>query len=348
VIRPIRASGACAALALALAAASGASAASASTRAGPVTVPVRIRDAIVPVHGTVVAMLPDGGAVLRTDAVPQMLSAGTRRFARISGVRLRAGDEIDAYADLSAPGGRLRSAAIAPPFVAGLPNGFVSHVLGAGDALPGTLLVDQDDRLGRLNASDGRVTLLSFVFTRCADRDLCPAISAKFAYLARRLDPAKFRLVEITIDPQNDSPPVLRAYAARFGANPKIWTLYDGEPAQVKDVLDAFGISSIRAGAANFVHDDKLVLARPDGTIALVVPTAGWEPDDVEAQARDLAGLSSSPARRFELATIAGIVAVCGGSTQTAQVFLDSAVFLLGVAILGSILAKIGHHIFTT
>lgn len=304
------------------------------------------QDRIVPIHGTVTAV-SGSGATVRSDAVPQMLSAGTRRYAHVSGTQVHVGDEIDAYLDRSVPGGSLTHAVIAPPFVAGLPNDLISHVLAAGDVLPNTLLVDQDDRLARLDANDGKVTLLSFMFARCPDRDLCPAISAKFAYLAKRLDPSKFRLLEITIDPQNDSPPVLRTYAAHFGAAPKIWKLYNGEPAQIKELLDEFGISSVRAGAGNFVHDDKLVIADPRGKIAIVVPTAGWDPEDVQAQARDLAGLSSNPARRFELATIAGIVAVCGGSTQTAQVVLDSIVFLLGVAVLGSILAKIGHHIFT-
>jgi protein SCO1/2 len=60
---------------------------------------------------------------------------------------------------------------------------------------------------------------LSFVFTRCPDPTICPAISGKFLYLQRHLDPERFHLVEITLDPTYDSPPVLKRYSAIFGAD---------------------------------------------------------------------------------------------------------------------------------
>jgi hypothetical protein len=40
-------------------------------------------------------------------------------------------------------------------------------------------------------------------------------------------------------------------------------------------------------------------------------------------------------------------VALCGGSASTALVVLDSSVFLLGVAILGSLLVWWGRRIFS-
>ena len=56
--------------------------------------------------------------------------------------------------------------------------------------------------------------------------------------------------------------------------------------------------------------------------------------------------MTSNPFRRFELASVAGIVALCGGSRSTGLVILESAVFLLGVGILGSILFWWGRRIF--
>jgi hypothetical protein len=77
-----------------------------------------------------------------------------------------------------------------------------------------------------------------------------------------------------------------------------------------------------------------------------VIPTAGWNPDDALAVARNSVGLPSNPLRRMELAAIAGIVSLCGGSASTGVVILDSTVFVLGVLILGSILAWWGRRIF--
>ena len=43
------------------------------------------------------------------------------------------------------------------------------------------------------------------------------------------------RFVSITVDPQDDTPQVLKDYAARFAANPKQWTFLTGD---LKKILD--------------------------------------------------------------------------------------------------------------
>ena len=188
--------------------------------------------------------------------------------------------------------------------------------------------------------------LLSFVFTRCPDRTLCPAISGKYLYIQNHMDAAHVHLVEITLDPPYDSPAVLHAYGEQFTADPGRWSLLTGQASQMKDVLDEFGISSISDRPGNYVHDDRLIVAGPDGRIVQVIPTAGWSPDDALAVASDAAGLGSNPLRRFELATIAGVASLCGGSMQTGVVILDSLAFVFGVLLLGSILAWWGRRIF--
>jgi protein SCO1/2 len=208
-------------------------------------------------------------------------------------------------------------------------------------------LVDQRGAPFQLGDLGGKTTLLAFVFTRCPDRSVCPAITGKFAYLQKQLDPQHFHLIEVTLDPSFDSPAVLARYGATFAADPVRWSLLTGRASDVKDLMDSFGISSIADGSANFVHDDELAVIAPDGRIKDLIPTAGWDPNDAIAVARDAAGLASNPFRRFELASVAGIISLCGGSASTALVVLDSSVFLLGVAILGSLLVWWGRRIFS-
>jgi protein SCO1/2 len=191
----------------------------------------------------------------------------------------------------------------------------------------------------------GKVLLLSFIYTRCPDASICPAISGKFAYLQRHLDPRHFQLVEMTLDPLADSPAVLAAYAKQFGADPAIWSLITGESAQVKNVLDSFALDPLETNPGRIIHGDTLVILSSDGKIADLIPTSGWVPDDVLATADDVAGLSSNPLRRFELATVAGVIAFCGGSLSTGIVVLDSLVFLIGVAVLGGLLVWITKRI---
>jgi protein SCO1/2 len=74
---------------------------------------------------------------------------------------------------------------------------------------------------------DGRPVVLNFIYTTCATT--CPLSSATFAQFQARLgaDRKAVHLVSISIDPEQDTPARLRAYAKKFGAGPG-WQHYTG------------------------------------------------------------------------------------------------------------------------
>ncbi len=286
--------------------------------------------AFIPLHGLFIDPLPDGTAVVRTDPVTAMLPAQTRRYRFAPPVALHPGTQIDALLDPSTRPPTLRDAVAAASFAPGLPEGARAIPVRLGSALPRAQLVDQRGRLVYLDkAFRGKTVLLSFVFTRCPDRTLCPAISGKFAYLQRHLDPRRFSLVEITLDPQYDSPAQLRTYAAAYGANDKNWRLLTGTGSTIKRLLDAFEISSLRVSVANFLHDDKLFIVAPNGRVADIVQNAAWDPAAAVATARDADGMASNPFERFKLALLADAIALCGGSQTAGIALLELTLFLL-------------------
>jgi protein SCO1/2 len=295
----------------------------------------------IPVHGTALAIPARGAVIAVLDGVPGMYPAQTRRYR--SATRLHPGETFDAYLDPRTA--TLEDVNAAAAFVPGLPNHLVTHVMARGDKLPDYRLITQNGKSVRFSDFRGKVLLLSFIYTRCPDRTVCPAISGKFAYLQHRLDPRHFQLVEMTLDPLADSPVMLAAYAKQFGANPAMWSLVTGESAQVKNVLDSFALDPLETNPGRIIHGDTLVIVDGNGAIADLVPTSGWAPDDVIATANNVAGLSSNPLRRFELATVAGVIAFCGGSLSTGIVVLDSIVVLLGIAILGGLLIWITKRV---
>jgi cytochrome oxidase Cu insertion factor (SCO1/SenC/PrrC family) len=285
---------------------------------------------VVPVHGVAIANLPDGTAIVRTDAVAGTFPAQTRRYRLTPPATFHIGTTIDALLDSSGDPWRLRQAVAAAAFAPGLPDSGRVVPVRIGSKLPAALLVDQRGHLVRLDRFfSGKTVLLSFVFTRCPDRTLCPAISGKFAYLQQRLDPRRFALVEITLDPQYDSPAILRQYGAQYGARPQVWTLLTGTGSTIQRVLDEFAISSMRVSTSNFLHDDRLFIVTPGGSIAYVVETGGWDPLAVLAQARAVSGLASNPFERFKLALVANVVALCGGSELAGVVLLELSLFVL-------------------
>lgn len=100
-------------------------------------------------------------------------------------------------------------------------------------ALRTTQFYDQSGRRFSLAAFRGKTVLLSFFVTSGATRAICDAVSGKFAYLQAHLDPRRYHLMQVSIEPQNDSPAAIRRYADLFGADPARWTLANGRFSEV-------------------------------------------------------------------------------------------------------------------
>jgi protein SCO1/2 len=291
---------------------------------------------VVPIHATVLAPGGPGHVVVRAVAVTGELAAGTYRWpvSPANAARLAPGTEIDGLLE----GGRLTAVRPAGEFVAGLPGSLHVRHLGKGDLLDDRTLVDQNGVVRHLADWRGKSLVLSFVYTRCPDLQICPAISGKYAYLQHHIDPRQTHLALVSLDPTFDSPSVLRRYGAQFAADPTRWSLLTGEGSEVKALLDAFEISSISSGPGTYIHEDDLVLVQPDGRIAEIIPTAGWDPTDVLAEVNALSGRAANPFQRLMLAAVAGIASLCGGYSLAGVITELAAIGLtmLGALILGA------------
>lgn len=71
-------------------------------------------------------------------------------------------------------------------------------------------------------------------------------------------------LLSVTIDPQFDTPEVLRSYADHQKADPQVWTFATGEPAQIENLTQSFAV---------FVQPEGGTISHGLAT-ALMVPTA--------------------------------------------------------------------------
>ena len=86
-------------------------------------------------------------------------------------------------------------------------------------AAPDGEVVGTDDRVQRLSQfTQGRVTLLGFIYTTCIDPEGCPLAYRVFDALKEAIVAApalrgKVRFVTLSFDPARDSPAVMRQYA---------------------------------------------------------------------------------------------------------------------------------------
>ncbi len=113
--------------------------------------------------------------------------------------------------------------------------------LRATPAIPDVELRDQHGRTVNFyrDLVQGRVVAVNFIFTSCST--ICPQLGAGSAALARNLSGAAkedYRVISISIDPENDTPQRLRAWSENFGA-PEGWTLLTGSPRNIETLLKA-------------------------------------------------------------------------------------------------------------
>jgi protein SCO1/2 len=196
------------------------------------------------------------------------------------------------------------------------PQPFVP-VLREGDVVPDLPLVDQRGRPFSFGTTAGRVTIVSFIYTTCGDPAMCPLIAAKFTYLQPRIDPRTMRLVTLTLDPANDTPPVLARYGAAHGADAARWSLVSGSPARVDELVARFGITTGRARPGINRHTEAAIVLDARGRIAEIVDGAAWNPDDLLAAARAAASLDADPWQRLQLWLGSRASALCGGRGAT-------------------------------
>ena len=94
------------------------------------------------------------------------------------------------------------------------------------------VLMDQDGRARTLADLSNHVWVADIIFTRCAGS--CPIMSREMALLQVALPPASgTRLVTLTTDPDFDTPPVLKKYGERFGADSNRWTFLTGTKLEI-------------------------------------------------------------------------------------------------------------------
>jgi protein SCO1/2 len=242
----------------------------------------------------VVVTAPDRGRVrIRHDAMAGYMPAMTMDLEiRNAGETLVAGDRVRFALRVVAERSWIERVTVTGHGEAVLEPSTRAGVvrLREGDPLPALSLVDQDGASVTNADLEGRLTVLTFIFTRCPVPDFCPLISRRFKQLQSVLGehqslPEDVRLLSISIDPAFDTPPVLAAYARSIQADPQRWRLAGGDPVAVQQLARAFSVYVERNGA---LLDHTLATAVVDrrGRVAAIWRGNGWTVDEVTAALR--------------------------------------------------------------
>jgi len=124
-----------------------------------------------------------------------------------------------------------------------------SYTLQSIQRISDAVLLDSAGRAVRLSAlTQGKITLLTFFYTYCADPLGCPFAHTTLANLRDRVTgdralAGRVRFVSVSLDPTHDTPAAIAGYGQEFTADPEFeWRFVTARRVpELLPVLDDFG-----------------------------------------------------------------------------------------------------------
>jgi protein SCO1/2 len=167
--------------------------------------------------------------------------------------------------------------------------------LAGGESLPKLkpapefTLTQQDGKRLALKELRGKVLAITFIFASCTDT--CPLLTAKMASLRDRLGPdfgSTVYFLSITVDPERDTPEVLKGYAEAYKANLAGWAFLTGTPAEISDVAKRYGIYYKKTPRGDVDHTFLTSLVDHNGTLRVQYMGVKFNPDEMLRDLRSL------------------------------------------------------------
>ncbi len=135
---------------------------------------------------------------------------------------------------------------------------------------------------------DGNIAVISFIFTHCPD--VCPVITANMKNIQRELDDTTgIQFIEISFDPERDTPSVLKDYKNLYQLNNQ-FSMLTGDTTTVNTLLDKLEIVAVKTepdsasqktGNYNMRHSNTIYLMDENSKIRAEYPASRVPPKHV-------------------------------------------------------------------
>jgi protein SCO1/2 len=133
-------------------------------------------------------------------------------------------------------------------------------------AVPEFSLTDQNGQTVTNADLRGKIWIADFVFTRC--KGPCPLMTARMLEMQRALVKApEIKLVSVTVDPEYDTPEVLKAYAAANKADPERWKFLTGDKAVIEKLVTEGFMQHLAEENGEPVHGTMFLVVDGNGMV---------------------------------------------------------------------------------
>jgi protein SCO1/2 len=158
---------------------------------------------------------------------------------------------------------------------------------------PEFTLTSQDDAQVALADLRGKVVAVTFIYTLCTNT--CPVLTPMMSFVQDQLGAdfgAKIAFVSITVDPERDTPEVLKEYGQAFGANFAGWSFLTGPSDVIQDVRRRYGVFAVKSANGDVDHTFLTSVIDRRGILRLQYLGVRFDPDEFR---RDLLSLLQEP-----------------------------------------------------
>ena len=147
-------------------------------------------------------------------------------------------------------------------------NALRQRTVSSYGTVPSFQLINQNGQPFGSAQLAGKIWIADFIYTTCPGP--CPIISSRMSELQKPLEKTDVHLVSFTVDPEKDTPKVLRSYAERLQAEPGRWNFLTGPKSAIYKLShDAFKLAVSDGSDAQGipVHSTRMVLVDRHGEI---------------------------------------------------------------------------------
>lgn len=133
--------------------------------------------------------------------------------------------------------------------------------------VPNFELTDQNNKKITNKDMLGKVYLVEFFFSRCPT--ICPVMNSNMRAIEDEINNPDFGIISISIDPENDTPELLKQHAKRIGVKSPNWHFLTGNRDYIGKVADQFNIyvGDKEDEGENLNHSGMIALVDQEGNI---------------------------------------------------------------------------------
>ncbi len=164
--------------------------------------------------------------------------------------------------DISEPYGKVSLQKYYPQGIDSLSNDTLYH------RVPNYSFINQDNKRIDSTFFEGKIQVVDFKFTKCTG--ICPTMTSNMVDVySVFLDDLDLVFMSFTVDPENDSPEVLKEYQYQYKIRNKNWAFLTGDSKDIYGLArQGFYISGYYdENNKDFVHSEKVILVDKEGII---------------------------------------------------------------------------------